>query len=82
MRAMDFFQPSKDDPLLAEHQAILRWVQDATGSGEYYRDIQLNAFPSGKAILEADATQARRYVLAALAQTGLKLLPRTGASAT
>src|SRR5688572_23643082 len=66
------FQISADDPLVEEHRCILAWVEDALASiGEpaYYRDAELKGFSSGQKLLEGGPEQARRYVVAAMAQT-------------
>src|SRR5258708_7222861 len=59
------------DPLAAEHAALNRWVQEAiesVGAGQYWKDVELKSLPSGRILLEAPPEQARRYLLAALAQ--------------
>ncbi|HUB50883.1 MAG TPA: DUF4132 domain-containing protein [Terracidiphilus sp.] len=62
------FLPS--DPLAAEHQAIIDWVEDADNapSRAYWLDVELKSYESGRVLLNAKPEQARLYVLAALAQ--------------
>src|SRR5947209_7862748 len=61
-----------DDPLAAEHAAVAAWVEDAVTSVDpgrhLYFDVDLKTLPSGKKLLDAKPDQARRYVLAAVAQ--------------
>jgi hypothetical protein len=57
--------------LASEHAAVSRWVEDAfasLGRHNWYRDVDLKSLPSGKALLDADAEQAKRLVMAAIAQ--------------
>ena len=61
----------QDDPLAAEHAAVAAWIEDAVASLDehrYYQDVDLKTLPSGKKLLDAKPEQARRYVLAAVAQ--------------
>jgi hypothetical protein len=60
-----------DDPLAEEHTAVAAWVEDAIGAlpaREAWRDVDLKAHPSGKRLLEGNAEQSRRYLLAAVEQ--------------
>ncbi len=61
-----------NDPLAREHTEVAQWVEDAASSlneNQYYQQLELKSLPSGKRLLAADPEQARRYVLAAVAQT-------------
>jgi hypothetical protein len=65
------FTPQPDDPLALEHAAVNRWLQDAIQSSKpkrYWRDIDLKSLEGGRLLLAATPEQARRLVLAALAQ--------------
>ncbi len=67
------FPYSPSDPLAAEHEAVLRWASDAAEEREelsrpYWKDVDLKTLDSGRVFLSARPEQARRYVLAALAQ--------------
>ena len=65
------FVPHAQDPLLAEHQAILRWIEEALATlpdRDTWKDVDLKSLPSGKTLLGADAESAKRHVLAALRQ--------------
>ncbi len=65
------FEFSQDDPLAAEHAVVAAWVEDAVaklGGGEGYQQVDLKTLPSGKTLLDGKPGQARRYVLAAVAQ--------------
>jgi hypothetical protein len=65
------FAFSRDDPLAAEHRDVSAWVEDALASNAFHRfydDVALGSLPSGKKLLDAAPEQARRYVLAAIAQ--------------
>ena len=60
-----------NDRLAAEHAAIAKWVDDALGTRRehrWYEQVELKSLPSGQVILDATPEQARRYVLAAVAQ--------------
>src|SRR5688572_17883614 len=60
-----------DDPLRAEHATVSAWVEAAfssLGADHFYRDAGLKSLPSGQVLLDAEPEQARRYVLAAVAQ--------------
>lgn len=61
-----------NDALAREHTEVAQWVEDAASSlneNQYYQQFELKSLPSGKRLLAADPEQARRYVLAAVAQT-------------
>jgi hypothetical protein len=63
---------SPNDPFAPEHQAVMRWVHEATQSpkgNQYWSDVDLKTLESGRALLEAKPEQARKIVLAALVQT-------------
>jgi hypothetical protein len=65
------FPVAPDDPLAKEHAAVVAWVEEAFGSLDehlYYRDVELKNHATGKRLLEAKPEQARRYVVAAVAQ--------------
>ncbi len=65
------FKFAQDDPLAAEHAAVAAWVHEAVATiGERlgYMPIDLQALPSGKTLLAGKPHQARRYVMAAVAQ--------------
>jgi hypothetical protein len=65
------FTFSPDDPMADEHAAVSAWVEEAFASlGEQaiYRDGDLKALPSGKALLDGKPERSRRYVRAAVAQ--------------
>ncbi|MDB5326500.1 MAG: hypothetical protein JWM57_2069, partial [Phycisphaerales bacterium] len=66
---ISYFQPA--GPLLAEHEQVLAWINAATASypgNPASADVELKALPAGRALLEADAPLARRYVMAAVEQ--------------
>jgi hypothetical protein len=70
-RPVNAFVPDPQDPLLAEHQAILRWIEEALAAlpeRETWKDVDLKSLASGKALLGADAESAKRHVIAALRQ--------------
>lgn len=61
-----------DDPLAAEHAAVLEWVETAftqLGEHNFYQDVDLKSLPCGATLLAGTPEQSRRYVLAAVAQT-------------
>ncbi|MHB1836734.1 MAG: DUF4132 domain-containing protein, partial [Solirubrobacteraceae bacterium] len=67
----DPFTFAPDDPLAEEHAAVLAWVEEVLGTlpaNRLYEDVELKTLPSGRRLLEASPDQARRYVLAAIAQ--------------
>lgn len=67
------FSPAAGDPLAAEHAAISRWVDEALAAlppDRWYVDVDLKSLPTGRALLAAGPAEARRYVLAAVAQLG------------
>jgi hypothetical protein len=70
LRPQFTFSPS--DPLAAEHEAVSRWASDASKERghrlPYWKDVELKTLDSGRALLSAKPEQARRYILAALAQ--------------
>jgi hypothetical protein len=71
-RNLGEFTIPPDDPLAPEHAAVAAWVEDAIGSLSerewYWRDVDLKAHPSGQRLLEGNAEQSRRYLMAAIAQ--------------
>jgi hypothetical protein len=65
------FEVPAGDPLADEHAAVTAWIgaaRAAFAEQKYYDDLDLKSLPSGRLILESSAEQARRYLLAALAQ--------------
>jgi hypothetical protein len=57
--------------LAVEHAAVSAWIEEAfasLGKHWYYQDVDLKTLPTGKIMLDAEPDQARRYVLAAVAQ--------------
>jgi hypothetical protein len=65
------FAPASGDPLTVEHQAVMAWVEDSVQSEDplyWYRDVELKSRSTGQALLDAKPDQAKRYVLAAVAQ--------------
>ncbi len=59
------------DPLKEEHAAVIGWIENAVdllSEQANYRDIDLKAHPTGQRLLDAKPEQARRYVMATLAQ--------------
>lgn len=65
------FLIAKDDPLRAEHDAVSAWIEDAACSPyskRYYDEVDLKSLPSGKKLFDAKVAEARRYVVAAVAQ--------------
>jgi hypothetical protein len=72
-RAFEGFTFAPGDPLAGEHATVSACVEEAVASlrgQDYYRDADLKTLPSGKAVLDGKPEQARRYVLAAVAQAG------------
>jgi hypothetical protein len=68
--AIQSFPIAADDPLADEHRAVAAWVEESASSeGDFYRTVPLKSFSSGRQFLDAKPEQARRYVLAAVAQT-------------
>jgi hypothetical protein len=70
---LEQFVFARDDPLASEHAAVTEWIEDALTSldeNHYYQDVDLKSLPSGQRLLDAKPEQARRYVLAAVAQVG------------
>jgi hypothetical protein len=68
------FTSSPSDPLAAEHEAVIRWASDASKARQeflwpYWKDVDLKTLNSGRVFLGAKPEQARRHILAALAQT-------------
>src|SRR3954468_12109962 len=62
---------SPSDPLASEHQLITRWISAAFASldPKYpYFDVELKKLKEGQAILDASPEQARRLVMAGVAQ--------------
>ena len=58
-----------DDPLAPELAAVAAWVEEITASRSrdfYYLDVELKSTPSGQAILDGNAEQSKRYLLAAV----------------
>ena len=58
-------------PLKAEHEAVKRWVADALaklGKSACYEDLDPKTLPSGQVLLEGNAQQSRRYLMAAVEQ--------------
>src|SRR5579862_1538459 len=69
--AVEPFHFSPTDPLAPEHEAVLRWVDEATESPKgknYWLEINLKTLESGRVLLDAQPEQARKIILAALAQ--------------
>jgi hypothetical protein len=65
------FAFSPDDPLPAEYVAVATWSEEAArslGESNYYQSVDPKSLTSGQRLLEANAEQARRYVMAAVAQ--------------
>jgi hypothetical protein len=65
------FPVADDDPLAQEHGAVAAWIEDAVSSlpeRDPYGAVELKGLPSGKKLLDARPAQARRYLLAAVAQ--------------
>ncbi|HZN38931.1 MAG TPA: DUF4132 domain-containing protein [Planctomycetota bacterium] len=66
------FVPEPGSGLDAEHAVVSRWVEEAVRAldARYsYQDVELKSQPSGRILLDATPDAARRYVLAAAAQT-------------
>src|SRR5580692_3902159 len=69
--AVEPFHFSPSDPLAPEHEAVLRWVDDATRSPKgktHWADIDLKTLECGRVLLNAQPEQARKIILAPLAQ--------------
>src|SRR5688572_27651847 len=64
------FVVGEGDPLSAEHADVGRWVEEALrrAGHQWYQALDLGKLESGRKILGTDAGQARRYLLAAVAQ--------------
>lgn len=66
------FTWSDDDPLAEEHTAVAAWVEEAyaaIGPHVYLYNLKPGDLPTGQRLLEGDAEQSRRYVMAAIAQS-------------
>jgi hypothetical protein len=66
------FEIPSGDPLKLEHEALLKWVNDAltvlSPQERSYKDVDLKIHASGRVLLESDPQQGRRYVMAAFQQ--------------
>lgn len=65
------FTYSQDDPLAAAHAAVAAWIEEsyaALGQELYRYEPNLKKLPSGQRLLEGDAEQSRRYVMAGIVQ--------------
>lgn len=65
------FTWAKDDDFAAEHAAVWRYVEDAValvGAENWPEKVELSSLPSGKSLLDADATSQCRLTIAALLQ--------------
>lgn len=64
------FTFAAEDPLAAQHAAILQSVKEAeaTSGARFYQSIDLRKTATGERIYNAKAAEGRRYVLAALGQ--------------
>ena len=66
------FSAPSGDPLATEHEAVALYVTQALaslGKESYWKDLDLKAIPAGQVILAAKPEQARRFLLAAVAQS-------------
>src|SRR5260370_41349892 len=65
------FTAKPDDQLAPEHAAVSRWVREAVqslGADQYWKDVDLKSLEGGRFLLDAPPEQARKLVLAAVAQ--------------
>src|SRR6187399_3108083 len=65
------FPVAADEPLAAEHAALEAWAEEAVeslGADGWYKEVDLKSLPAGRALFDAKPPEARRMVLAGVAQ--------------